>query len=282
MFRERFSEAAIGKAGVERIRRYAHEHIGTVDAGAEGYLDPGRQRDLSVKFHLGHDHRVSDDLVLKGRMGDRHLSLIATFMDDFGLGRDLSGLTVLDIGCWTGGVSLLLTALGARVIAIEEVRKYAATTNFLADVFGVADRLRCVPESLYSFLPKHADRFDLVVYAGVVYHVTDPVLSLRHIFSALKNGGRCFIETYGIQHPESVCLYEGPRHADDGQAGGMSRGGWNYFVPSPKCLGHWCLDAGFDEVKVAPANPDSRIFAAARRSAFRDILRAGLSSATAR
>lgn len=276
LMEERFSHRAVGPAVVERIRRHAAERIGSIDALGEGYLDPSLQRDLSVKYHWGHNHRIADDLMLAGRMGDRHLDLLTRFMDDFGLERDLGGRTVLDIGCWTGGTSLLLAGLGARVIAIEEVRKYAETVNFLAEAFGVADRLACVPESLYGFLPRYADVFDLVIYAGVIYHVTDPVLSLRTVFGALKDGGRCFVETYGMDSPGSVCRYEGPRlfHSADGA---LSRGGWNYFVPSATCLERWCLDAGFAEVTVAPLDTGERLYGRARRTGFRDMLRAGLS-----
>ena len=60
-------------------------------------------------------------------MGDRHLVLLARYMDDFGaFPRDLSGKRVLDIGCWSGGTSLLFSALGAEVVAVEEVRKSQA------------------------------------------------------------------------------------------------------------------------------------------------------------
>lgn len=275
-FNERFSEKTIGRAGVERVRRYAAERIGVIDAKGEGYLDPSTQRDLSIKFHWGHNHRFADDLMLEGRMGDRHIRLLTRFMDEFGLERDLTGKRILDIGCWTGGAALLMAGLGATVVAIEEVRKYVETVNFLADVFNVGDRLACVPESLYEFLPKHADSFDVILYAGVIYHVTDPLLSLREVFGALKNGGRCFVETHGIDHPENMCRYEGPRFFHTA-GGDLSRGGWNYFIPSSSCLQYWCLDAGFAEANIAPTDHESRLYGMARRDQFTDILRAGLS-----
>lgn len=276
LFAERFSEKAVGRAGVERIRRYAAERIGVIDARGEGYLNPELQRDLSIKYHWGHNHRVADDLVLEGRMSDRHIRLIARFMDEFGLERDLTGKRVLDIGCWTGGVSLLLAGLGAQVIAIEEVRKYVETVNFLAEVFDVSDRLTCVPESLYEFLPKFADYFDVVIYAGVIYHVTDPTLSLREVFGSLKDGGRCFVETHGIDAEGSVCRYEGPRFFHTA-GGDLSRGGWNYYIPSRECLKYWCLDAGFADATVAGTDHESRLYGMARRDRFEDVLRAGLS-----
>ena len=50
---------------------------------------------------------------LQGLMGDRHINILATFIDDFGLPRDLTGKSVLDVGVWCGGTSLLLAAMGA-------------------------------------------------------------------------------------------------------------------------------------------------------------------------
>jgi 2-polyprenyl-3-methyl-5-hydroxy-6-metoxy-1,4-benzoquinol methylase len=276
LFRDRFGGARLGHAGVERLRAGVAARLGVIDAAGEGYLDPTVQRDLSVRFHWGHDHFVSDEWTISGRMGNRHIDILAHFMDHHGLRQDLTGLRVLDIGAWTGGMSLLLAALGAQVTALEEVRKYAGTVNFLADLYQLSDRLVCVPDSLYDFLPRHADVFDLIIYSGVVYHVTDPLLSLRLAFGALKDGGEIFVETAGLDHPDSVCIYEGPMIHHNGSVEELNRGGWNYFIPSPKCLFRWCSDAGFQSVNTGPVL-NGRIHASAGRSQFRDFLRAGIS-----
>lgn len=281
LFQDRFSGAVLDPERRERLRAYAAERIGRFDAVSEGYLEDDRQRDLSVTFHWGHDHPLDGETVIPGRMGRRHVAILARFMDAFGLERDLSGLRVLDIGAWTGGMSLILAALGARVVALEEVRKYADTVNFLSELYGLRGRLACVPESLYDFLPKHADAFDLIIYSGVIYHVTDPGLSLRLAFSALKDGGRCFVETAGHAAEESVCLYEGHAVHHSGTAEERNRGGWNYYIPSPSCLARWAADAGFQEVNVGPV-VDDRIHARLTRTAFTDFLRAGVSNTRVR
>ena len=54
--------------------------LGTVDPQTEGYLDPSRQRDLSIKFRFGHDHDFGA-FQLDGQMGLRHLELLASFID---------------------------------------------------------------------------------------------------------------------------------------------------------------------------------------------------------
>ena len=44
---------------------------------------------------------------------------------------------MLDVGCWTGGVSLILERLGAKVTAIDEVGQYPNALNFMAEAFGL-------------------------------------------------------------------------------------------------------------------------------------------------
>lgn len=242
----------------------------------ENFIDPKQQRDLSLKFHWGHNHDFGNNFKLIGKMKERHIEIIASFIDDYGLPRDLEGKKILDIGVWTGGTSLLLTALGAKVYAIEEVPQYASMVNYLAWAFGVENKLRCFSMSLYEFLPMFADEFDYIIYSGVIYHVTDPLISLRMIFTALKDGGSVFLETLGNDFANSVCLYEGPGTYSSGNKDNLNRGGWNYFIPSISCLDRWCKDVGFQKVKIGSL-VQKRIKGVACRITYRDYCRAGAS-----
>jgi SAM-dependent methyltransferase len=271
-------------AGIAPAAFHAHvgSLIGSIDSAGEGYAEPARQRDLSIKFHWGHTHDFGDGHVYEGRMGWRHVDIIARFADEYGLPLDLRGRKVLDIGVWTGGTSLLLVAMGAEVVALEEVAKYSDAVNFLSRSFGIGERLRCMPRSLYEALPMFCDRFDYIIYSGVVYHVSDPLMSMRLAFCALRDDGSAFIETYGYASGESVCRYEGPSVIHGGDRSQLNRGGWNYFIPSPKCLDAWCRDAGFQVVRIGEVDADSRLKGVAQRTAFSDLCRAGLSNAFVR
>jgi 2-polyprenyl-3-methyl-5-hydroxy-6-metoxy-1,4-benzoquinol methylase len=246
------------------------------DYTMEGYLSPERQRDLSIKFHWGHNHDFGD-FSLQGRMRNRHIDLLAYFLDKYdGDKQTLSGLRVLDIGCWTGGTSLLLAAMGAEVVAIEEVRKYVDCVNYLKHAFNISS-LDVKNLSLYDCTTSEFyDSFDIVLYAGVLYHVTDPVLSLRITFNCLKDGGACFIETASVNQMDSILAYQGPEVFSRGNEGAMNRGGWNWFVPSPEALRRMIYDVGYSDVNVSSVI-NGRAFAIAKRTQHTEMTRAGLS-----
>lgn len=254
--------------------------LATRDAKMEGYRDEAKQRDLSIQFHWGHNHDFGE-FQLAGRMETRHLSIPAFFKDEFqALPDDLSGKKILDIGVWTGGTSLLLCALGAEVVAIEEVKKYVLAVEFLKNAFDIRN-LTVINKSLYDLnTPEFFDRFDYILFSGVIYHVTDPVLAARIAFNALKDGGRCLVETAGVANKESMFSYAGPSILKTGTKEKLNRGGWNWFIPSEKALQTLLEDVGFENVQVKATMP--RLFAVGTRRKHVDMNRAGLSVRTIR
>lgn len=264
--------------GVPRgeLRKRIEGWIGTVDAEGEGYSDPSVQRDLSIKFHWGHHHDFGD-FKLRGRLKNRHIDLLTWFIEEGALPRDLSGKTVLDIGCWTGGTTLLLSAMGARVVAVEEVRKYAEAVRYLAQAFEIST-IEVQPRSFYELNgPDFNDRFDYVLFAGVIYHLTDPIVGARIVYNALKDGGTALVETMGSPNEGNKLEYFGPTRLGAGSGEELNRGGWNWFTPSPIVLERMLRDSGFSDVRTSNLVAGRRIYAVAGRDHHRDINRAGLS-----
>lgn len=249
--------------------------IGSVDWKEEGYASAENQRDLSIKFHWGHNHAFAEDLEFSGRMRNRHVLLLAEFMEGFGLTEaSFANRSVLDIGCWTGGTSLMLRSIGAgRIHANEEVKKYAvAAHDMMSGVFGCND-IDVRHQSLFDL---DLSGFDLAYYPGVIYHVSDPVLSLRMIYNALNDGRVCLVESAGIQSDESVCEFRGNRvFLPNDQAGSLSRGGWNWFIPSALCLSRWMIEAGFENVRTFRSPIKGRVYGYGERRGFVEITRAG-------
>ncbi|MCI4364361.1 MAG: class I SAM-dependent methyltransferase, partial [Thermoplasmata archaeon] len=260
--------------GPEEFRTTLEGFVDGHDARGDGPVEV--QRDLSVRFHWGHTHDFGT-FQLSGRMGFRHLAVLSVFIDKLqAIPIALDHRKVLDIGCWTGGTSLLLAAMGAEVVAIEEANIYVKALAYQKLAFGVKE-LDPRSLSLYDLdAPEYQDAFDVALFSGVIYHLTDPVVGLRLVYNTLKEGGVCLVETAAKSSRASVCTYEGPSVVTRGNRRGRNRGGWNWFVPSRAALVHMMEDVGFTDVR-AIRRIGGRVFAVGRRGRHVDMTRAGLS-----
>ncbi len=90
--------------------------------------------------------------------------------------QDLTGRTVLDVGCNAGFYSIEMKRRGAeRVVGIDSDERYLAQARFAADVCGVDIELRKM--SVFE-VPALGEQFDLVLFLGVLYHLRYPLLAL--------------------------------------------------------------------------------------------------------
>src|SRR3954470_13346637 len=89
---------------------------------------------------------------------------------------DLTGKSVLDIGCNAGFYSIEMKRRGAeRVVGIDSDEQYLAQARFAAEVSGVSIELQQL--SVYD-VGRLGERFDLVLFMGVLYHLRHPLLAL--------------------------------------------------------------------------------------------------------
>lgn len=107
-------------------------------------------------------------------LGDYPAVKFARYAD--ALPRDLSGRTVLDIGCNGGFFSIEMKRRGAtRVVAIDHDEDYLAQARFAAEVAGQEIEFRRM--SVYD-VALLRERFDIVFFIGVFYHLRHPLLAL--------------------------------------------------------------------------------------------------------
>jgi tRNA (mo5U34)-methyltransferase len=89
---------------------------------------------------------------------------------------DLSGKSVLDIGCNGGFYAIEMKRRGAaRVVGIDSDERYLAQARFAAEVSGADIELRRL--DVYD-IGKLGETFDLVLFMGVLYHLRHPLLAL--------------------------------------------------------------------------------------------------------
>ena len=248
----------------------------------EKYEDEENQNLHMIKFFWGHDHDFGEFKV-SGLMGTRHIWMLSRFFDHFGIDpSSIRNLDILDVGSWTGGVSLILNKLGGRILAIDEIRKYIHALRYLVTAFGLKG-LECESLSLYDLgRPDFSRRFDMVFCLGVIYHISDPIIGLRRIYNVMKPGALLCLESMSFDSDEYMWEYQGPSRR---------RGvfGWNWLIPSPRAIFQLLEDTGFEDIKIGdgtaefsvtrendPMGPN-RCFAVARKKERHSICQAGLS-----
>lgn len=105
----------------------------------------------------------------------------------------LRGATVVDVGTMDGLVAFVMARLGAsRVIATDLAPRATFEAGRQALALDVDYR---VPLSATALPESLSERADVVVLAGVLYHVFDPLAVLEACRRTLKPGGWLIVET---------------------------------------------------------------------------------------
>src|SRR4051794_2917427 len=84
LMRQNYTVANLKNETPEDFQARILGQIGQRDAAIEGYTDPTQQRDFSVQFEWGHNHDFGS-FSLDGAMRDRHIEVLATFMEEYGV-----------------------------------------------------------------------------------------------------------------------------------------------------------------------------------------------------
>src|SRR5829696_1262716 len=93
------------------------------------------------------------------------------------LPADLTGKSVLDIGCNAGFYSIEMKRRGAaRVLGIDSDERYLAQAELASEALGFGD-IEFARLDVYD-VAAIGERFDLVIFMGVLYHLRHPLLAL--------------------------------------------------------------------------------------------------------
>jgi tRNA (mo5U34)-methyltransferase len=178
---------------------------------------------------------------------------------------DLAGKTVLDIGCNAGFYSIQMKLRGAaRVFAIDIDPDYLRQARFAAQTIGV--KIEFAEMSAYD-VGCLGERFDIVLFLGVLYHLRHPLLALdlirEHVVRDLfvcqsMQRGDPGEEPLAEDYPFSErAIFDRPsfprfcfvehRYAGDNT---------NWWIPNRACTAAMLRGAGF----LIEANPEEEVF----------------------
>ncbi|MEC7816411.1 MAG: tRNA 5-methoxyuridine(34)/uridine 5-oxyacetic acid(34) synthase CmoB [Pseudomonadota bacterium] len=153
---------------------------------------------------------------------------------------DLTGRTILDVGCGSGYHCWRMAGAGAkRVIGIDP------GLLFLFQFLAVKGFIREAPVDLLPVrmedLPEGLELFDTTFSMGVLYHRRSPIDHLLELKGTLRAGGELVLETLVVDGPEGYSLMPEDRY-------GQMRNVW--FLPSCPTLLRWLERAGYRNARV--------------------------------
>lgn len=167
---------------------------------------------------------------------------------------DLNGWSVLDIGCNGGFYSIELKKRGAaRVVGIDADPAYLAQAQLAAELSGV--EIELLQMSVYD-VASFKEKFDLVLFMGVLYHLRHPLLALdllaEHVvkdhllFQSLQRGSQaitCLQSDYPFTE-EKVFQSDGYPVLHFVEES-YSQDPTNWWVPNRACAEAMLRSAGF-------------------------------------
>jgi SAM-dependent methyltransferase len=182
-------------------------------------------------------------------------------LDELGVPQGLSGLRALDIGAWDGPFTFELERRGAQVTALDIQDPDITVFNAVKEIKNSSAHY--VRGSIYDALPETLGVYDVVLFAGVYYHLKNPVLALQRIRRLLTDGGVLFIEGASTTDylAEQLNKALGLPKSNTRTADVLDRlplsyfdierkiYGWdNWWFPTTRCLEVILLDSGFHNV----------------------------------
>jgi tRNA (mo5U34)-methyltransferase len=179
--------------------------------------------------------------------------------------EDLTGKSVLDIGCNAGFYAMEMKRRGAsRVLGLDTEDEYLDQARFAADVNRLTIEFRKL--SAYD-IGQLREQFDLVIFMGVLYHLRHPLLALdlihEHVardmllFQSMQRGSREIDRVARDYDFWTTSHFDSPgypklhfiehKYADDAT---------NWWAPNRACVEAMLRSAGF----VITAHPEDEVY----------------------
>jgi tRNA (mo5U34)-methyltransferase len=178
---------------------------------------------------------------------------------------DLSGKSVLDIGCNAGFYSMEMKRRGAeRVLSVDSSEEYLSQARFAAEVKDLEIDFRRM--SVYD-VGSLGETFDIVLFLGVFYHLRHPLLALDLIhdtvardllvFQSMQRGSKRIEPLQKNYDFWTADPFKNPgypkmhfvehKYADD----------WtNWWIPNRACVEAMLRSAGFQ----ITAHPEEEVY----------------------
>ncbi|MGU9865697.1 MULTISPECIES: tRNA 5-methoxyuridine(34)/uridine 5-oxyacetic acid(34) synthase CmoB [Kluyvera] len=154
---------------------------------------------------------------------------------------DLSGRTILDVGCGSGYHLWRMIGAGAHMaVGIDPTHLFLCQFEAVRKLLGNDQRAHLLPLGIEQLPALKA--FDTVFSMGVLYHRRSPLEHIWQLKDQLVSEGELVLETLVVEGDENTVLVPGDRYAQMRNV---------YFIPSALALKNWMEKCGFVDVRIA-------------------------------
>jgi len=171
---------------------------------------------------------------------------------DLGLPDDLRGKTVLDIGAWDGAFAFEAERRGAsRVLAIDEFiwagKGWASKEGFDFARRVLGSKVEDMLLDVYDLTPERVGKFDVVLFAGVLYHLRHPMLAIERVASVTAHQLilSSHIDLISVKRP-AIAFYPGAELKNDPT---------NWYGPNIPALEAMLRVVGFKKIELVASSP---------------------------
>lgn len=179
--------------------------------------------------------------------------------------EDLTGRSVLDIGCNAGFYSMEMKRRGAaRVLGIDTDERYLAQAKFAAEILDIDVEYRKLAVWDVAVLK---EKFDLVIFMGVLYHLRHPLLALdlihEHVaadlflFQSMQRGSRKVAPIAADYAFEEADIFDDPGYprmhfVEESYCADPT----NWWIPNRAAVEAMLRSAGFSII----GNPEDEVY----------------------
>lgn len=176
----------------------------------------------------------------------------------FGMPKDLSGKTVLDVGAWDGFFSFEAEKRGASKVVACDVSmgaggNWGGTTGFNFAKKVLKSNVEFKECSIEDLISNNIGTYDIVMCYGVLYHLQNLIPALKNLAAVTKE--YALIETAVLP----AVMDTNPTFPLCAFLNGFNNDPSNYWYPNTQCLAAMLQFCGFKRIELVGKCGDIRV-----------------------
>lgn len=229
-----------------------------------------------AEAHWYHSFEVLPGIITPGQ---HFIDARKIINDRYALPQDLAGMSVLDIGALDGPYSFELERRGATVTALDI--QHPDHTGFNTAKRVRQSKVQYVQGNVYDLSTLLDQKFDIVLFFGVWYHLKNPIAAFDQLNIVIKDTGllllegECFINYAEL--PQGTAFSKSRQIKDMANSdlplslfysGAYKKDNWCWYIPNLACIKEWLTASGFELTNHGFINkrPHQRLYGTAQKA----------------